>query len=227
MRLLVVEDDQRLRQRLREHFQQAGWVVDEAADGKEASYLAGEYPADVAIVDLGLPDVSGVDLIREWRRDGLSLPVLVLTARADWQDKVGGLEAGADDYVTKPFYLEEVEARIQALLRRVEGRRSPVAEYGPLRIDFGARRVFHGDDEVALTSYEYNTLAYLAHRGPDVVSRTELVDHLYDRDSDRDSNVIEVFVGRLRRKLDADGELNPIETVRGAGYRFTLARSGV
>ncbi len=224
MRLLVVEDDVRLRERLAAHFRAAGFVVDEAPDGREAAWLASEYPCDIAIVDLGLPDVAGIDLIARWRADGLAMPLLILTARADWQDKVGGLEAGADDYVTKPFYLEEVDARVRALLRRVEGRRSGVADYGPLRIDFRARRVCRGDQELALTAYEYNTLAYLAHRAGEVISRSELLDHLYDHDSDRDGNVIEQFVARLRRKLDPDGSLAPIETVRGAGYRFSLDR---
>ncbi len=226
MRLLVVEDDARLRARLAEHFRGNGWIVDEAPDGREAQFLASEYPADVAIVDLGLPDVSGVDLIRQWRGEGLDMPVLILTARADWQDKVGGLEAGADDYVTKPFYLEEVEARLDALLRRVEGRRRSVAEYGALTIDFSARRVQRDGDDIDLTTYEYNMLAYLARRPGEAVSRSELLDHLYDRDSDRDSNVLEVFVGRLRRKLDPQADLRPIETVRGVGYRFTLERHG-
>jgi two-component system response regulator PhoP len=226
MRLLIVEDDPRLRQRLAEHFAAAGYVVDEAADAREARYLMAEYPCDIAIVDLGLPDEDGVALIRAWREAAVSAPILILTARADWQDKVGGLEAGADDYVTKPFYLEEVEARLQALLRRVEGRRSAVADFGAFRIDSAARRVLCGDEEVALTAYEFNTLAYLAHRAGEVVSRAELLDHLYERDSDRDPNVIEQFVGRLRRKLDPAGELRPIETVRGAGYRLTLERLG-
>jgi two-component system response regulator PhoP len=226
MRLLVVEDDARLRARLVEHFRGANWRVDEAPDGAEARYLAAEYPCDIAIVDLGLPDISGVDLIRQWRADGATMPILILTARADWQDKVGGLEAGADDYVTKPFYLEEVEARLNALLRRVEGRRRKVADYGDLHIDFSARRVSRCGEEIELTTYEYNTLAYLAHRAGEAVARAELLDHLYDRDGDRDSNVLEVFVGRLRRKLDPGGELAPIETVRGVGYRFTLERQG-
>lgn len=225
MRLLIVEDDRRLREQLLAHFRNSGWVVDEAADGAEARYLAEEYPCDIAIVDLGLPDISGVDLISGWRAAGKDMPILILTARADWQDKVGGLEAGADDYVTKPFYLEEVEARLQALLRRVEGRRSSVADYGSLRIDFGARRTYRDAKELTLTTFEYNTLTYLVHHAGNVVSRGELLDHLYERDSDRDSNVIEVFVGRLRRKLDPEGTLNPIETVRGAGYRFILARA--
>jgi two-component system response regulator PhoP len=226
VRLLVVEDDDRLRRRLGEFFRGSGWVVDEAPNGLEARYSVAEYAYDVAIVDLGLPDVTGIDLIREWRDAGLAMPVLILTARADWQDKVGGLEAGADDYVTKPFYLEEVEARLHALVRRVEGRRSTVADFDRLQIDFSARSVCRDTRPLTLTAYEFNTLAYLAHRAGDVVSRAELLDHLYERDSDRDSNVIEVFVGRLRRKLDPEGDIQPIETVRGAGYRFILERRG-
>lgn len=226
MRLLIVEDDQRLRERLQSHFRQEGWVVDSAADGAEANYLANEYPSDIAIVDLGLPDISGIELITHWRERGWDIPILILTARADWQEKVTGLEAGADDYVTKPFYLEELSARLQALLRRIEGRRRRVGHYGDLSIDFSARQVQHNGQSVELTTYEFNTLAYLAHKAGMVVSRSELLDHLYDRDNDRDSNVLEVFVGRLRRKLDPEGTLQPIETIRGAGYRFNLEREG-
>ena len=226
MRLLIVEDDARLRARLVEYFSKE-WVVDEAPDGAEAQFLVREYPVDIAIVDLGLPDITGVDLIKGWRADGVAMPILVLTARADWQDKVGGLEAGADDYVTKPFYLEEVEARLKALLRRVEGRRTDQADFGAVRIDFSARRVHVGDEELTLTAYEYNTLSFLARRTGEVVSKTELLDHLYERDSDRDGNVLEVFVRRLRKKLDPEGSLKPIETVRGAGYRFVLERVSV
>ncbi len=227
MRLLVVEDDLRLRDRLTNHFSEAGWVVDAAPDGREAQYLAQEYPCDIAIVDLGLPDLSGIELIRRWRAEGKTFPILVLTARSDWQDKVEGLEAGADDYVTKPFYLEEVDARLQVLLRRIEGRRSDLARFGPIHIEFSARAVSRDGESLDLTAYEFNTLAYLIHRAGAVVSRSELLDHLYDRDADRDSNVIEVFVGRLRRKLDPGGDLRPIETVRGAGYRFVLERDSV
>ena len=227
MRLLIVEDDRRLRERLQRYFRQQGWVVDSAADGKEAHYLVSEYPCDIAIVDLGLPDISGLALISQWREQGRDMPILILTARADWQEKVTGLEAGADDYVTKPFYLEEVSARLQVLLRRVEGRRRQVGHYRGLSIDFSARKVEQNGHPVELTTYEFKTLAYLAHKAGTVVSRSELLDHLYDRDSDRDSNVLEVFVGRLRRKLDPEGGLRLIKTIRGAGYRFTLERSGV
>ncbi|MFT4614145.1 MAG: two-component system response regulator PhoP [Bacteroidia bacterium] len=222
MRMLLVEDDPRLRLQVAQHFSEAGWVVEEAADGEEARYLGQENPYDVAIVDLGLPGISGVELIKLWREAQLKFPILILTARSDWRDKVEGLEAGADDYVTKPFYLEEIEARVNALLRRSGGRQQSTVSYGPLQIDFSARQVARSGETIELTTYEYNTLEYLAHRRGEVVSKAELTDHLYDQDFDRDSNVIEVFIGRLRRKLDPEGELKPIATVRGAGYRFTL-----
>lgn len=224
MRLLIVEDDPRLRERLVGHFSAQGWVVDGAPDGGEAQYLAEQYPCDIAIVDLGLPDISGVELIRQWREQNMTMPILILTARADWQDKVTGLEAGADDYVTKPFYLEEVEARLAVLLRRVEGRHSNKGVYGRLAIDFSTRQVTVDEQPIELTTYEFNTLAYLAHRQGAAVGRGELLDHLYDRDADRDSNVIEVFIGRLRKKLDPEGDIKPIETLRGVGYRFVLTR---
>ncbi|HEY7776671.1 MAG TPA: response regulator transcription factor [Kineobactrum sp.] len=222
MRMLVVEDDTRLRKQLVQHFQDNGWVVAEAGTGADAHYLVEQYPCDLAVVDLGLPDTSGIALITAWRDSGRDFPVLILTARADWQDKVRGLEAGADDYVTKPFYLEEVAARVDALVRRVSGRSKVQVNYGVIGIDFSARSVSRYGEAVELTSYEYNTLAYLAHRAGLVVSKSELTEHLYEQDHDRDSNVLEVFVGRLRRKLDPDGSLLPIATVRGAGYRFVL-----
>jgi len=221
--MLVVEDDARLRVQLARHFRAAGWIVEEAGGGADARYLAAQYPYDMVIVDLGLPDESGIDLVTSWRADALDFPLLILTARSDWQEKVQGLEAGADDYVTKPFYLEELEARVNALLRRVAGRVTAQVCYGDLSIDFSARQVLRGGLVLDLTAYEFNTLAYLAHRAGTVVSKTELTEHLYDQDYDRDSNVIEVFVGRLRKKLDPQGCLQPIETVRGAGYRFVLS----
>jgi two-component system response regulator PhoP len=226
VRLLIVEDDARLRCRLVEHFVASTWAVDEAADGRQAHYLGTEYPYDMAIVDLGLPDLSGIDLIRQWRARDRTFPVLILTARADWQDKVAGLEAGADDYVTKPFHLKEVDARINALLRRAAGRASALVDYGPITIDFSARRVMRAGEQLELTTYEYNTLAYLAHRAGEVVSKGELTEHLYAQDFDRDSNVIEVFIGRLRKKLDPGNEFKPIRTVRGAGYCFSLEPAG-
>ncbi|MFV8816529.1 response regulator transcription factor [Haliea sp. E17] len=222
MRMLIVEDDLQLQEQLRSLFQRNGWVVDCAPDGREARYLGSEFPVDIAIVDLGLPDISGIQLVRGWREAGLEFPILVLTARSDWRDKVEGLEAGADDYVTKPFQPEEVVARVGALLRRAAGRSSDVVNYGPVQIDFASRNVLREGAALDLTSYEFNTLEYLASRPGQVISKTELTEHLYAQDHERDSNVIEVFIGRLRRKLDPDGELQPIATVRGAGYRFTL-----
>jgi two-component system, OmpR family, response regulator PhoP len=222
VRMLVVEDDDLLRDRLREHFSADGWVVEQAADGTEGLFLGEEYPCDIAIVDLGLPGLDGIELIRRWREAGNTFPVLILTARDDWQDKVGGLEAGADDYVTKPFHLPEVTARVNALLRRSGGRVQSKVHYGPLSIDFPARQVWRHDVLLELTSYEFNTLEYLVHHVEEVVSKTELTEHLYHQDYERDSNVIEVFVGRLRRKLDPDGDLQPIRTARGVGYRWAI-----
>lgn len=222
MRMLVVEDDPRLRSQVSEHFVQQGWVVEEAADGEEARYMGDELPYDLAIVDLGLPGITGIELIKLWRSQAATFPILILTARSDWRDKVEGLEAGADDYVTKPFYLEEIEARVQALLRRSSGRTQSAINYGSLTVNFSGREVSLAGEAIELTAFEYNTLEYLIHRNGKVVSKSELTDHLYDQDFDRDSNVIEVFIGRLRKKLDPSGTLKPITTVRGAGYRFAL-----
>jgi len=222
MRMLIVEDDPQLQDQLSALFRRGGWVVDSAPNGREGQYIGDEFPIDIAIVDLGLPDLSGMELIRGWREAGYDFPILVLTARSDWQDKVEGLEAGADDYVTKPFQQEEVVARVGALLRRASGRSSDLVDYGPVQIDFATRRVLRAGEALELTSYEYNTLEYLARHPGKVVSKSELTDHLYAQDHERDSNVIEVFIGRLRRKLDPDGTVQPILTVRGAGYRFTL-----
>ncbi len=220
--MLIVEDDHRLREQLGAWFRNAGWAVELAPDGREGRYYGAEYPCDIAIVDLGLPDIPGIELIRGWREAGLAFPVLILTARGDWRDKVEGLESGADDYVTKPFHLEEVAARVAALVRRAAGRASSVADFGRIQIDFSGRRVLRDGTPLELTSYEYNMLEYLAGHSGEVVSKSQLTEHLYEADHDRDSNVIEVFIGRLRRKLDPDQSLQPIETVRGAGYRFVL-----
>lgn len=222
MRMLIVEDEARLRVQLARYFSDQGWVVEEAADGLEALYMGSEHPYDMALVDLGLPQMSGIELIEKWRSAERAFPILVLTARADWQDKVEGLEAGADDYVTKPFHLEEIHARVNALLRRAAGRSHSLVDYGSISIDFSAKEVHRSGELLDLTNFEYNTLEYLVHRAGEVISKTELTEHLYDQDFDRDSNVIEVFIGRLRKKLDPDNEFKPIKTVRGAGYRFSL-----
>ena len=223
MRLLLVEDESALREQLAQQLQRHGYAVDEAADGREALYLAGEFDYDLAVIDLGLPVIDGLTVIRKLREQQRRFPILVLTARGRWQDKVEGLEAGGDDYVVKPFQLEEVLARLNALLRRSGGFASPVLNFGSLIIDTAAQEVQVSGAAIELTAYEYKALLYLAHRHGQVISKTELTEHLYDQDFDRDSNVIEVFIGRLRKKLDPDQSLKPISTVRGRGYRFELA----
>lgn len=226
MRALLVEDDDSLRHGLASAMRAAGWQVDEAADGREGLYLAEESAPDVAVVDLGLPQMSGMDLIAALRGDRRDLPVLILTARDRWQDKVAGLKAGADDYMVKPFHTEELLARLEALVRRAAGWAQPVLDFGALRFEPGTQRVELHGAAVELTSFEYRLLEYLVLRAGQVVSRAELIDRLYDQDFDRDSNTVEVFVGRLRRKLDPTGTLKPIETLRGRGYRFALTPAG-
>jgi two-component system response regulator PhoP len=222
MRILLIEDEPELRRALTRQLREQGFAVDASADGREGLYLGEEFPVDLAIVDLGLPELPGLEVIRRLREGGRTFPVLVLTARSEWQDKVAGLEAGADDYLTKPFHVEELLARIHALMRRAGGHASPVLTLGPVRLDLNSQRVWLNDAEIDLTTYEYKVLNYLVMHPDKVVSKSELSEHIYDEDADRDSNVIEVFVGRLRRKLDPDGSLNPIETLRGRGYRLNL-----
>lgn len=219
MRILVVEDEPNLSTQLKARLSQEGFVVDVAGDGEEGLYFGREYDYDAAVVDLGLPKLDGMDLIAELRRESRDFPVLVLTARGNWQDKVEGLEAGADDYLTKPFQIEELLARLNALMRRAAGYASPVLEQGGLQLDTAKKEVRVQDVLVELTAYEYKVLEYLMLNPSRVVSKTELTDHLYEQDFDRDSNVIEVFVGRLRKKLSP---INPIRTIRGQGYRFSL-----
>jgi len=216
----VLEDEPVLRDMLARRLRESGLVVDEAADGVEGDYAGREYPIDLAIVDLGLPGKSGLDVIRGWRDAGLSFPILVLTARDRWQEKVEALQAGADDYVTKPFQFEEIQARLQALLRRAVGWSQPVVRSGSVELDPRSQQVRVSGTAVELTAFEYRLLEYLMMHAGQVVSKSELTDKLYEQDYDRDSNVIEVFVGRLRRKLDPDGTLQPIETLRGRGYRM-------
>jgi two-component system response regulator PhoP len=222
MRVLLVEDDPRLLDTLSTHLRDAGYAVDASADGIEGLYLGEEFPVDLAIIDLGLPQLSGLEVIRKLRSRGRDFPILVLTARSEWQDKVAGLEAGADDYVTKPFHIEELMARINALMRRAGGHARPRVDLGPITIDLTAQRVFLEGEEVDLTTYEYKVLNYHVMHPGEVVTKTDLSEHIYEEDADRDSNVIEVFIGRLRRKLDPGGTLNPIETLRGRGYRLAL-----
>ena len=226
MRILVVEDEEALRSQLVDYLKAEGYVTDEASDGEEALYFGREYEYDAAVVDLGLPKVDGVEVIKTLRAEDRSFPVLILTARSHWQDKVRGLEAGADDYLTKPFHMEELAARINALLRRAAGHASPVMSAGDLQLDTAKKEVRVAGDMVELTAFEYKVLEYLMVNGDRVVSKTELTDHLYDQDFDRDSNVIEVFVGRLRKKVDPEGTRKPIRTVRGQGYRFAAEAAG-
>jgi two-component system, OmpR family, response regulator PhoP len=224
MRVLVVEDEVSLRETLKTRLTEAGFTVDVAGDGEEGLFQGKEYPLDVAIIDLGLPKLAGLEVIRRLRAEGKAFPILILTARDNWQDKVEGLQAGADDYVAKPFHFEEVLARLQALLRRAGGWASPELKCGPVALDTRAQTVKVDGQPVELTTFEYRILEHLMLRAGDVISKGELTERLYDQDFERDSNVIEVLVGRLRRKLDPEDRLKPIETLRGRGYRFALAR---
>jgi two-component system response regulator PhoP len=225
MRILMIEDEAPLLERVTAHLREQGYAVDTAADGRTGLYLGQEYPLDAAIVDLGLPDLPGIEVIRRWRAEGRKFPILILTARGRWQDKVEGLEAGADDYLVKPFYTEELLARLRALIRRTGGWTQAVLHCGPVALDTGAQQVTLDSQPVEVTAYEYKLLEYLMLHAGMVISKTELTEHLYQEDEDRDSNVLEVLVGRLRRKLDPDRTLNPIETLRGRGYRFRLERA--
>lgn len=216
MRLLVVEDEPTLRAQLKLGLERAGYAVDEAADGLAAWQLGSSEPYDAIVLDLGLPGLDGLSVLQRWRAEGRTVPVLVLTARDAWHDKVAGIDAGADDYLSKPFHTEELLARLRALLRRAHGLASALLRHGDLTLDTRHGTVTQAGVAVALTAHEYRLLAYLMHRAGQVVSRTELIEHLYAQDFDRDSNTVEVFVARLRRKLGAER----IETVRGLGYRL-------
>ena len=220
MRALVLEDEDALRERLVARLTQSGWVVESAADGTDGLWMGEEYPLDVAVVDLGLPGIAGIDVIRRWRAAGRRFPVLILTARDRWQDKVEGLEAGADDYLVKPFNTEELLARLRALVRRAAGWAESVLTVGPYALDTSGQQLRADGAEVALTAFEYKLVEYLMLHAGKVVSKTELSEHVYAEDMERDSNVIEVLVGRLRRKLDPERRHDPIETLRGRGYRF-------
>ena len=222
MRLLLIEDEAPLRLGLTRQLEADGYRVDQAADGEDGLFQAREYPVDLAIVDLGLPKLSGLDVVKRLRADGRTIPILILTARGSWQDKVVGLEAGADDYLVKPFEYPELAARIKALLRRSLKAASDVLTFGPLTIDFAAQGARLDGADLGLTTFEYRVLEYLVRDRGRAVSKQELSDYLYPHDEDRDSNVLEVLVARLRRKLDPAGTLAPIETLRGRGYRFTL-----
>jgi len=217
MRLLIVEDEPELATQLKDAMTQVGYAVDLADNGEDAWHLGETEPYDAVVLDLGLPVMDGIQVLERWRRAGRDVPVLILTARDRWSDKVAGIDAGADDYLAKPFHMAELQARLRALIRRASGHHSAVIACGPVRLDTRAARVTLAGAEVRLTGHEFRVLAYLMHHKGRVISRTELTEHIYDQDFDRDSNTIEVFVGRLRKKLGAD----LIETVRGLGYRLT------
>jgi two-component system, OmpR family, response regulator PhoP len=225
MRILLVEDEAPLRETLAARLKREGYAVDVAADGEEGLFQGKEVPFDVAIIDLGLPNMSGMELIQKLRAHGAKYPMLVLTARSSWQDKVEGLKSGADDYLVKPFHVEELLARLNALMRRASGWTRPQLECGPIVLDTTAQTIAVNGAPVELTTYEYKVLEYLMIHAGELVSKADLTEHIYQQDFDRDSNVLEVFIGRLRRKLDPEGSLKPIETVRGRGYRFAIPRS--
>ena len=237
MRILLVEDEAPLRETLAARLKREGFAVDAAQDGEEGLYMGREVPFDVGIIDLGLPKMSGMELIKALRDEGKKFPVRILTAGPSWQTTAGGrsrgpanspvegLKQGADDYLVKPFHVEELLARVNALLRRAAGWSKPTLECGPVALDLAAQTVSVAGSNVDLTSYEYKVLEYLMMHAGELVSKADLTEHIYQQDFDRDSNVLEVFIGRLRKKLDPDGELKPIETVRGRGYRFAIPRN--
>ncbi|WP_100641866.1 response regulator transcription factor [Alteromonas facilis] len=220
MRLLVVEDDSRLLMQLDSYLRGNGYSVDLADDGEKALFLLNEHPYDLAIVDIGLPKIDGFEVIRSARSKDIKCPILILTARDRWQEKVEGLDAGADDYLTKPFHNEELIARVKALIRRSSGQPNPVVTFGPISMDTRSEEILVSGQSLDLTAYEYKVMEYLLMNPSKIVSKTELTEHIYDQDFDLDSNVIEVFVGRLRKKIDPDGSIKPIETLRGRGYRL-------
>ncbi len=222
MRLLLIEDDAALRLGLARQLEADGYRVDQAKDGEDGLFQAREYPVDLAIVDLGLPKLNGLTVVQRLRADGKTIPILILTARGSWQDKVVGLESGADDYLVKPFEYPELAARVKALLRRSMKAASDVVTLGPITVDFSAQSARLNGELLELTAFEYRLLEYLVRERARVVPKQELSDYLYPHDEDRDSNVLEVLIGRLRRKLDPEGILAPIETLRGRGYRFTV-----
>ncbi|MBI0025673.1 response regulator transcription factor [Bartonella sp. M0187] len=216
MRILVVEDDRELNRQLVAALNSAGYVVDHAYDGEEGYFLGDTEAYDAVVLDIGLPKMDGISIVEHWRENSRSMPVLILTARDRWSDKVAGIDAGADDYVTKPFHMEEILARLRALIRRASGHASSELVCGPVVLDTKTSRVTVDDNQIKLTSLEFALLSYLMHHQGEIISRTDLTEHLYDQDFDRDSNTIEVFIGRLRKKLGVD----VIETIRGMGYRL-------
>ena len=222
MRILVIEDEQQLLADVKQQLEAEGYIVDTSGDGNEGYFFATEYPIDAAIIDIGLPGMSGIEIIKKLREQGHVLPVLILTARSRWQEKVEGLEAGADDYLVKPFQMEELLARLKALLRRATGSATSELSCGCITLKLETQQVMRDSKAIEVTAFEYRLLEYLMRHSSEAVSKTRLADYLYPHDDDRDSNVIEVLIGRLRKKLDPDGKLAPIETLRNRGYRFTL-----
>ncbi|MBI3563359.1 MAG: response regulator transcription factor [Gammaproteobacteria bacterium] len=222
MRVLIIEDEVDIRAQIKRQLETLKYMVDETGEGQEGLFFAKEYPIDLAIVDLGLPGMSGIEVIKKLRRDGRNFPILILTARDRWQDKVNGLEAGADDYLIKPFQMEELLARVKALVRRASGQTRQTLTHGPIELDVEAQQVSLNGQALEFTTFEYRLLEYLMRHANQVISKNTLNDYLYPHDEDRDSNVVEVILGRIRRKIDPSGELKPIETLRGRGYRFCL-----
>ncbi len=225
MRALIIEDEQHLLEQLGTRFRKEGYAVDTARDGEEGLHYGLNYDFDIAIIDLGLPKVSGLEVIKQLRQQKRGYPILILTARGRWQDKVEGLEGGADDYLTKPFHIEELLARTKVLMRRSAGCPEAILHCDPVKLNLHKQTVTVSDIVLELTAFEYKVLEYLMLNRESVISKTTLTEHIYEQDFDRDSNVIEVFIGRLRRKLDPDNQLKPIETLRGRGYRFTLPKT--
>ncbi len=223
MRILIVEDEPLLLEQLNTSLSNQGYAVDCASDGEEGLYQGTEYPYDLAIIDLGLPKIDGIEVIKRLRKNDRNFPILILTARDQWQEKVVGLDSGADDYLTKPFEMDELLARVKALLRRSVGMASASQSFGPLSLDLNAQSIAVDGNEVELTAYEYKVMEYLLTHPHQVISKTVLTEHIYDQDYDRDSNVIEVFVRRLRLKIDPENTIMPIETLRGRGYRINPA----
>ena len=222
MRILVIEDELELLADIKATLEAESYIVDTSADGNEGYFFATEYPIDAAIIDIGLPGLSGIEIIKKLREQGNTLPVLILTARSHWQEKVEGLEAGADDYLVKPFQVEELLARLKALLRRATGSATTELNCGCITLKLETQQALRNNEVIDITAFEYRMLEYLMRHSSEAVSKTRLADYLYPHDDDRDSNVIEVLIGRLRKKLDPDGVLTPIETLRNRGYRFTL-----
>jgi len=222
MRVLIIEDELDLLTDIKQRLETEAYTVDTSSDGNDGYYIATEYPLDAAIIDIGLPGMSGIDIIKKLRAEQSTLPILILTARSRWQEKVEGLEAGGDDYLVKPFQMEELLARLKALLRRASGAPTSELSCGSITLKPESQQVFKDNEMVEVTAYEYRMLEYLMRHSSEAVSKTRLSDYLYPHDDDRDSNVIEVLIGRLRKKLDPDGSLKPVETLRNRGYRFTL-----